>query len=97
MKIREKEEHLTLYIVTNYKIVMYANIQKLFFFSKLISKNCSRSCRMIYWRGRSKIYCHSVEMAGLLGAVAGARELLLGDGSPTIDNWTFRFNVLVLP
>ncbi|XP_023325622.1 innexin inx2-like [Eurytemora carolleeae] len=29
-------------------------------------------------------------MAGLLGAVAGARELLLGDGSPTIDNWTFR-------
>jgi len=29
-------------------------------------------------------------MAALLGAVAGARELVLGASSPSIDNWTFK-------
>ena len=29
-------------------------------------------------------------MASLLAAASGARKLLLGEGEPSIDNWTFR-------
>ena len=29
-------------------------------------------------------------MASLLAAASGASKLILGDGEPSIDNWTFR-------
>ena len=77
---------------------MYANIDKLFFRNKYLNiKKIVPDLVEWYIDEEEVKYIAIVKMAGLLGAVAGARELLLGDGSPTIDNWTFRFNVVVLP
>ena len=77
---------------------MYANIDKLFFRNKYLNIKKIVPDLVEWYIDEEKVkYIAIVKMAGLLGAVAGARELLLGDGSPTIDNWTFRFNVVVLP